>query len=54
MNPRVDFSLEKCIGDPIQLFNWKLKELPNDEFSRENALIMEHGFKYNLVIDPEM
>jgi len=34
------YSLVKCLGDPVDMKNWQMKDLPPDTFSTENGIIM--------------
>ncbi|KAJ3373477.1 Dynein heavy chain 3, axonemal [Kappamyces sp. JEL0680] len=47
------FSLEKTLGDPIQLRAWSLAGLPNDTFSRDNGIISTIARRWPLFIDPQ-
>lgn len=46
------FSLERVLGDPVQIRNWGLFGLPNDSFSVENAIITDKTRRWPLFIDP--
>jgi dynein heavy chain len=48
-----NYSLEKTIGNAVQIQNWNLKGLPNDSVSRESAIIIYNAPKYPLIIDPQ-
>uniref|UniRef100_A0A336LVJ1 CSON005797 protein n=1 Tax=Culicoides sonorensis TaxID=179676 RepID=A0A336LVJ1_CULSO len=48
-----DFSLIKVLGSDITIQNWNLFGLPCDEFSIENAIIMQCSQKFSLFIDPQ-
>jgi dynein heavy chain len=47
------FSLEKTLGDPIQLRAWSLAGLPSDSFSRDNGIISTIARRWPLFIDPQ-
>jgi dynein heavy chain len=46
------FSLEKVLGNAVQIRNWSLFGLPNDSFSIENAIINDKTRRWPLFIDP--
>ena len=41
------------IGDDMEIETWKSQNLPNDNFSTDNALIMSKSRRYCLLIDPQ-
>ena len=41
------------IGDDMEIETWKSQNLPNDNFSTDNALIMSQSRRYCLLIDPQ-
>jgi dynein heavy chain len=47
------FSLERVLGDPVQIRNWALFGLPNDAFSVENAIVTDKTRRWPLFIDPQ-
>jgi dynein heavy chain len=47
------FSLERVLGNPIEISNWGLAGLPNDSFSIENAIINAKTRRWPLFIDPQ-
>lgn len=51
------FSEEVCLritlGDPIMIQSWTKAELPSDEFTVENTVIMFSTDKFTLSIDPQ-
>ena len=47
------FSLERVLGNPVQIRNWGLFGLPNDAFSIENAIINDNTRRWPLFIDPQ-
>lgn len=47
-----DFSLEKTLGDPVQIRDWCIDGLPSDSFSIENAIITFKTSRWPLYIDP--
>lgn len=46
------FSLEKVLGDPVQIRDWCIDGLPSDSFSIENAIITYKTSRWPLYIDP--
>ncbi len=48
-----NFSLAAVVGDPVQIRNWTLQQLPNDAFSVANATIMSKSNRFPLMIDPQ-
>ena len=53
LNVNENYSLENCIGEPINIRKWTLNGLPSDQFSRENGIIIENVSRYSLMIDPQ-
>jgi dynein heavy chain len=52
---RVDaeLTLERALGDPVTVQQWKLMGLPNDSFSVSNAIIATHSRRWPYLIDPQ-
>ena len=48
------FSLLKCLGDPMMIRDWINYGLPSDTVSCENSIITTKGNRYPLLIDPQM
>jgi len=48
-----NFSLEKCLGEPVFIHEWVLNGLPTDSFSKENAIISIQSRRWPLMVDPE-
>jgi len=46
-------NLKTTLGDPIQVQSWTKAELPSDEFTVENTVIMHNTNKFTLSIDPQ-
>ena len=38
----------------MKIRDWQLNELPTDDFSTENAIILENSKRWPLMIDPQM
>lgn len=51
---RDKFSLEKIIGDTLVIRDWYNCGLPTDQVSTENGLIALNGYKWPMMIDPQM
>ncbi len=47
-----NFSLKEVLGDDVKIREWHLKELPTDDFSSENAIILENSKRWPIMIDP--
>ena len=47
-------SLNEILGDQVKIVQWTSNGLPSDEFSVENAIIMDHSERWSLMIDPQM
>lgn len=47
------FSLQRVLGDPVQIRNWGLQGLPSDNFSVENAIVQSKTRRWPLFIDPQ-
>ena len=45
--------MRAIIGDDMEIETWKSQNLPNDNFSIDNALIMQQSRRYCLLIDPQ-
>ena len=45
--------MKGIIGDDMEIETWKSQNLPNDNFSTDNALIMSKSRRYCLLIDPQ-
>eukprot|EP01041_Mallomonas_annulata_P000832 gene832-1621_t len=46
-------NLESTLSDPVRLRSWQLNSLPNDSLSTQNAIIMDNGRRWPLLIDPQ-
>lgn len=49
-----NINLKSALGDPVKIVQWTSNDLPSDEFSVENAIIMDHSERWSLMIDPQM
>eukprot|EP00961_Rhodomonas_salina_P241031 3256813-Rhodomonas_salina.1 len=48
-----DVSLEKVLGNPVQIRDWNLAGLPRDSLSTDNAIVMSRSRRWSLMIDPQ-
>lgn len=48
-----DFSVERILGDPVQIRQWGIKGLPADSLSIENGIIVTQAKRWPLMIDPQ-
>ena len=46
-------NLELTLADPVKIRSWQLCSLPSDSLSTQNALIMDNGRRWPLLIDPQ-
>ena len=49
-----EFSLQKVMGDPVKIREWNMAHLPNDNFSIDNAIIIDQSTRWPLMIDPQV
>lgn len=47
------YSLQRILGKPVKIRNWIINGLPSDNFSIENAIIIEYSRRWPLCIDPQ-
>ena len=45
-------NLTSILGQQVKIVNWNSNGLPSDEFSVENAIILDHSERWSLMIDP--
>ena len=48
-----DLDLISFLGNPLDMLNWSIKGLPNDETSIENGIIIFNSKRFPLMIDPQ-
>lgn len=46
-------NVETTLLNPVKLREWRLCALPSDSLSTQNAIIMDNGRRYPLLIDPQ-
>jgi len=46
--------LVSTFGDPVRIQFWQIKDLPSDNFSTENAIIVTKSRRWSLCIDPQI
>jgi dynein heavy chain len=49
-----DINLKDVLGDQVKISKWTSQGLPQDEFSIENAIIIDYSERWPLMIDPQM
>ena len=49
-----DVSFINILGDQVRISEWYSQGLPQDEFSTENAIMLENSERWSLMIDPQM
>ena len=49
-----DFDFVKILGDPILLREWTMNGLPTDTVSQENSIMCMRGYRWPLMIDPQL
>ncbi|CAD8044294.1 unnamed protein product [Paramecium primaurelia] len=50
----IDYAISKQLCNPIIINNWITQQLPNDQLSIENAIILKESTKWPLMIDPQL
>ena len=48
-----DFNFNKIFGDQIKIKEWVFNNLPSDNFSISNAIVLEDKEKQCIIIDPQ-
>ena len=46
------FNFAAFMGDAVKIRNWNIQGLPKDEFSTENAIMLDNARRWPLCIDP--
>jgi len=47
------FRLNTTLGEPVKIRNWTIAKLPNDDFSIDNAIMLNSSNRWPLMIDPQ-
>jgi dynein heavy chain len=47
-----DISLNAILGNQVKIRQWLIEKLPQDQFSIDNAIILENSERWPLMIDP--
>lgn len=48
------FSLQYVLGNDVKIQKWLIQELPQEDLSIDNAIIMDNSDRWPLMIDPQM
>eukprot|EP00741_Cyanophora_paradoxa_P024436 tig00022075_g23593.t1 len=48
-----NFTVERTLGEPVQIRDWNIQGLPADSLSVENAIFVTRGRRWPLMIDPQ-
>ena len=46
-------NVELTLSDPVKIRSWQISLLPSDSLSTQNAIIMDNGRRWPLLIDPQ-
>ncbi len=49
-----DYNFPEFLVKPVQFIKWGLKGLPDDQFSKENGVLVRKGRMFPLMIDPQL
>lgn len=49
-----DYNFPEFLVKPVEFIKWGLKGLPDDQFSKENGVLVRKGRMYPLMIDPQL
>lgn len=49
-----NYSILKTLGDPLVLREWIINGLPSDIVSQESSIFVSKGFRWPLLIDPQL
>ena len=49
-----DYTFPEFLVKPVEFIRWQLKGLPDDQFSRENGVLVRKGRMFPLLIDPQL
>jgi dynein heavy chain len=48
-----EFTLERCLGEPVKIREWNIQTLPADPLSIENGIMTSYTKRWPLMIDPQ-
>lgn len=48
-----EYEVKAFLSDPAVIRSWNVYGLPNDDLSTENGIIISHGSRWPLIIDPQ-
>ena len=48
------YTLQKILGNPVEIRDWNSKGLPSDSVSVNNGILVKHCRAYPMMIDPQM
>lgn len=54
INHSKDYNLPEFLIKPVEFIKWQLKGLPDDQFSKENGVLVKKGRMFPLLIDPQL
>jgi dynein heavy chain len=49
-----EFRLQNVLGIPTKIQQWKIDNLPDEDFAVDNAIIMDNSDRWPLMLDPQM
>lgn len=49
-----NYSLVRTMGDPMILREWVMQGLPSDSVSQENSIFTTKGYRWPLLVDPQL
>lgn len=47
-----EFKLQTVLGIPTKIQEWKIDNLPDEDFAVDNAIIMDNSERWPLMLDP--
>lgn len=49
-----EFKLQNVLGIPTKIQQWKIDNLPDEDFAVDNGIIMDNSDRWPLMLDPQM